>query len=147
MKSSLVGPVPPPNPHPRVNDMNSKPIRFPGPDHPITITPSRERIAVTVAGRHIADTHAALILKEAGYPPVHYIPRKDVDMTQLQRTSHQTYCPYKGDAGYYSIPAGGERSVNAVWTYEAPFAAVSLIRDYLAFYPDRVDAIQSAVEK
>jgi uncharacterized protein (DUF427 family) len=68
-------------------------------------------------------------------------------MTQLQRTSHQTYCPYKGDAAYYSIPAGGERSVNAVWTYEAPFAAVSLIRDYLAFYPDRVDAIQSAVEK
>jgi uncharacterized protein (DUF427 family) len=127
--------------------MNSKSIRFPGPDHPITITPAREHIAVTVAGQHIADTREALILKEAGYPPVHYIPRKDVDMTQLQRTSHQTYCPYKGDAAYYSVPAGGERSVNAVWTYEAPFAAVSSIRDYLAFYPDRVDAIQSAVEE
>ena len=127
--------------------MNSKPIRFPGPDHPITITPAREHIAVTVAGRHIADTREALILKEAGYPPVHYIPRKDVDMTQLQRTSHQTYCPYKGDAAYYSVPAGGERSVNAVWTYEAPFAAVSSIRDYLAFYPDRVDAIKTAVEE
>jgi uncharacterized protein (DUF427 family) len=123
-----------------------KPIKIPGPDHPITITPARERISVTVAGRRIADTRAALILMEASYPPVRYIPRKDVDMAQLQQTSHQTYCPYKGECVYYSIPAGGERSVNAVWTYEAPYAAVSQIRDYLAFYPDRVDAIQIAAE-
>jgi uncharacterized protein (DUF427 family) len=128
-------------------DMNSKPIKIPGPDHPITIIPARERIIVTVAGRRIADTCEALILKEAGYPPVHYIPRKDVDMAQLQWTSHQTYCPYKGECAYYSIPAGGERSVNAVWTYEAPYAAVTEIREYLAFYPDRVDAIQIAVEE
>jgi uncharacterized protein (DUF427 family) len=126
--------------------MNSKPIKIPGPDHPITITPARERIIVTVAGQRIADTHEALTLKEAAYPPAHYIPRKDVDMTRLKRTSHQTYCPYKGECAYYSIPAGGERSANAVWTYEAPYAAVSEIRQYLAFYPDRVDAIQIAVE-
>jgi uncharacterized protein (DUF427 family) len=123
--------------------MNSKPIRIPGPDHPITVIPAGKRITVTVAGRRIADTREALTLNEAGYPPVHYIPRKDVDMSQLQRTSHQTYCPYKGDCAYYSIPFGAERSVNAVWTYEAPYAAVSEIREYLAFYPDRVDAIQS----
>jgi uncharacterized protein (DUF427 family) len=122
-------------------DMNSKPIKSPGPDHPITITPTRERITVTVAGRRIADTREALILQEAGYLPVHYIPRKDVEMSQLLRTSHQTYCPYKGECAYYSIPAGGERSVNAVWTYEAPYGAVSMIREYLAFYADRVDAI------
>ena len=124
--------------------MNGKPIRVPGPDHPITITPARGRITVTVAGHVIADTREALTLKEADYPPVHYIPRKDVDMTQLQRTSHHTYCPYKGECAYYSIPSGGERSVNAVWTYEAPYAAVSEIREYLAFYPDRIDAIQIA---
>jgi uncharacterized protein (DUF427 family) len=123
----------------------SKPIRIPGPDHPITITPARERITVTVAGRRIADTREALTLKEAAYPPAHYIPRKDVDMTQLKRI-YQTYCPYKGECAYYSIPAGGERSANAVWTYEAPYAAVSEIRQYLAFYPDRVDAIEIAVE-
>jgi uncharacterized protein (DUF427 family) len=122
--------------------MNSKPVKSPGPDHPITITPARRRITVTVAGRRIADTREALTLKEATYPPVHYLPRKDVDMTQLQRTAHQTYCPYKGDCAYYSIPSGGDRSVNAVWTYEAPYAAVSAIEEYLAFYPDRVDAIQ-----
>jgi len=126
--------------------MNSKPIRIPGPDHPITITPTKGRVIVTVAGKRVADSRDSLTLKEAAYPAVHYIPRKDVDMTQLQRTSHQTYCPYKGDCSYYSIPAGGERSVNAVWTYEAPYAAVSEIGDYLAFYPDRVDAIEVGVE-
>jgi uncharacterized protein (DUF427 family) len=122
--------------------MNSRPIRIPGPDHPITITPAREQVTVMVAGRRVADTRAALILQEAAYPPVHYIPRQDVDMAQLERTSHQTYCPYKGDCAYYSIPAGAERSINAVWTYEAPYAAVSEIREYLAFYPDRVDSLQ-----
>ena len=75
-------------------------------------------------GKRVADTHEALTLKEAAYPAVQYIPRKDVDMTQLQRTSHQTYCPYKGECAYYSIPAGGERSVNAVWNYEAPYNAL-----------------------
>ena len=124
--------------------MNSKLKKIPGPDHPIAITPARQRITVTVAGLSIADTREALTLKEAAYSPVHYIPRKDVDMSQLERTSHQTYCPYKGDCAYYSIPAGGRRSVNAVWTYETPYADVSEIREYLAFYPDRVDAIQIA---
>ncbi len=122
--------------------MNSKLIKIPGPDHPITITSTKGRVTVTVNDKLVADTHEALTLKEAAYPAVQYIPRKDVDMTQLQRTSHQTYCPYKGECAYYSIPAGGERSVNAVWTYEAPYAAVAEIKDHLAFYSDRVDAIE-----
>lgn len=82
------------------------------------------------------------ILKEASYPPVQYIPRKDVDMKLLQRTDHSTYCPFKGDASYYSIPSGGERSMNAVWTYENPYPAVAQIKDYVAFYPSRVDTIE-----
>jgi uncharacterized protein (DUF427 family) len=90
----------------------------------------------------IADTSRALTVREASYPPVQYIPRSDVDLAALQRTGHATYCPYKGDCAYYSIPAGGERSVNAVWTYEAPYAAVGEIAGHLAFYPDRVDAIE-----
>jgi uncharacterized protein (DUF427 family) len=122
----------------------SRPVKIPGPDHPITVTPARGRVTVIAAGRTIADTRDALILKEAAYPPVYYIPRKNVDMAQLQRTTHQTYCPYKGECNYYSIPAGGERSVNAVWTYEAPYAAVSAVKEHLAFYPNRVDAIQLA---
>ncbi|HEY0231189.1 MAG TPA: DUF427 domain-containing protein [Dokdonella sp.] len=122
--------------------MSAKPVRIPGPDHPITIEPNPKRVSVTVAGRVIADTRAALVLREANYGPVQYIPRKDVDMTQLQRTDHATYCPYKGDCAYYSIEAGGARAVNAVWTYEAPHAAVAEIAGHLAFYPDRVDAIE-----
>jgi uncharacterized protein (DUF427 family) len=122
--------------------MSSKPMKIPGPDHPITVTPTREHITVTVAGQRIADTRAALVLKEANYPAVYYIPRNDADMTKLQRTARETYCPYKGDCSYYSVPAGGERSANAVWTYEQPYAAVSGIKDYLAFYPNRVDSLQ-----
>jgi uncharacterized protein (DUF427 family) len=96
---------------------------------------------VTVAGKVIADTQDTLTLREANYPAVVYVPRKDIDMTLLERTDHATYCPYKGDCAYFSIPAGGERAVNAVWTYENPYETVARIRDHLAFYPDRVDAI------
>ena len=119
-----------------------KSIKIPGPDHPITLEPNPARITVTVAGRIIADTREALTLREAAYPAVQYIPLKDVDVSLLERTDHATYCPYKGDCGYYSIPLGGARSVNAVWTYTAPYAAVAAIKDYVAFYPDRVDSLE-----
>lgn len=122
--------------------MTAKPVKLPGPDHPITIEPNPARVLVFLAGRVVADTRAALTLREASYPPVQYIPRKDVDMSLLERTDHATYCPYKGDCAYYSIPLGGVRSGNAVWTYETPFAAVVAIKDHLAFYPNRVDAIE-----
>lgn len=120
----------------------TKTVKIPGPDHPITIERNPSRIVVTVAGRAVADTREALTLREAHYPPVFYIPRKDIDMAQLERTRHSTYCPYKGDATYFSIPSGGERSVNAIWTYESPYPAVEPIREHLAFYPDRVDSIE-----
>jgi uncharacterized protein (DUF427 family) len=122
--------------------MAEKPVKVPGPDHPINIQPNAKRIVVTVAGKVVADTRAALTLKEATYPGVQYIPRKDVNMSLLARTEHGTYCPYKGDCNYFSIPAGGERSTNAVWTYETPYAAVAAIKDHVAFYPDRVDSIE-----
>jgi len=121
-------------------------IKSPGPDHPITIKRNPKRVVVWMSGTALADSRDALILREAGYPPVQYIPRKDVDMTLLRRSAHATYCPYKGDCAYFIIPSGGERAINAVWTYEAPFDAVVAIRDHLAFYPDRVDAIEERSE-
>jgi uncharacterized protein (DUF427 family) len=121
-----------------------KPIKIPGPDHPITLERNPNRIVVSVAGRVIADTRAALILREADYPPVQYIPRKDADMALLERTDHATYCPYKGECGYFSIPAGGPGAVNAVWTYDAPYPAVARIAGHLAFYPDRVQISEQA---
>jgi uncharacterized protein (DUF427 family) len=122
--------------------MTEKSIKTPGPDHPITIERNPNRIIVTVYGQVIADTKDALTLCEASYQPVQYVPRKDVRMEFLERSVHNTYCPYKGDCSYYSIPAGGARAVNAVWTYEAAFEAVVEIKDHLAFYPDRVDGIE-----
>jgi len=118
--------------------MTDKPIRIPGPDHPITIEPNAARVRVTAGGRVIADTTEALVLREASYPAVFYIPRKDADMALLSRTDHHSYCPYKGDASYFSLPAGIDRAENAIWTYEAPYEAVARIRDHLAFYTDRV---------
>jgi uncharacterized protein (DUF427 family) len=122
----------------------NKPVRIPGPDHPIAIAPNPKRVMVKVAGRVVADTQRALSLKEASYPAVNYIPREDVDMTLLERTNHSTYCPYKGDCSYFSIPIGGEEGRNVVWSYEAPYAAVAQIKDRLAFYPDRVTMEETA---
>ncbi len=121
--------------------MKEKQIKIPGPDHPISIQRNPARVVVSVAGQMIADTRSALTLSEATYPPVQYIPREDVDLSQLERTDHASYCPYKGDSSYYSVPAGGKRSVNAVWTYEDPYPAVAQIKGHVAFYPDRVDEI------
>ena len=122
--------------------MPERVIRIPGPDHPISIAPNPNRVVVTLAGKVIADTRRALTLREANYPAVQYVPREDVDMAALSRTDSQTYCPYKGEASYFSIPAGGARSVDAIWTYETPYESVSAIKDHLAFYPDRVDTIE-----
>lgn len=122
--------------------VKSKEVKIPGPDHPITIAPACGGVRVTVAGKVIAQSSRALILEEGGYPPVFYIPREDADMSLLERTPHYSYCPYKGDCSYFSIPAGGAESEFAVWTYEEPYDAVASIRNYLAFYPTRVDAIE-----
>jgi uncharacterized protein (DUF427 family) len=116
--------------------MASKTRKIPGPDHPITITPNPQQVIVKIAGQVVADTRNALILKEATYGPVQYIPRSDVDMSKLTRSDHISFCPYKGDCAYYSAVEG--RS-NVAWTYEEPYEAVASIKNYLAFYADRVD--------
>ncbi|GAB2811077.1 DUF427 domain-containing protein [Dyella kyungheensis] len=122
--------------------MSSRVQRIPGPDHPIEVKPSNDHVVVRVADRVVADTRRSLSLQEASYPVVHYIPRDDVDMSLLERTEHHTYCPYKGDASYYSIPSAGDRGTNAVWTYEHPYDPVTPIKDYLAFYGTRVDSVE-----
>jgi uncharacterized protein (DUF427 family) len=115
--------------------MKEKQVKVPGPDHPISIERNPARVVISVSGRVIADTSNALTLREAAYPPVQYIPAEDVDFSLLERTDHATYCPYKGDCHYYSIPAGGKKSVNAVWSYDTPFSAVAQIRGMLRSIP------------
>jgi uncharacterized protein (DUF427 family) len=124
--------------------MDTRTVKIPGPDHPITVEPSHARVVVKAGGRVIADTRRALTLREASYPAVFYVPREDADMSLLSRTEHTSWCPYKGQASYYSITPGGDRAVNAIWTYETPHEAVATIKDHLAFYPDRVDSIETS---
>lgn len=114
-------------------------MKQPGPDHPIEVSPFGGRVRVTFEGEILADTSHALLLEEAGYPGVFYIPRGDVHMAKLVHSGRVTHCPYKGDASYFSLLGGhGEHARDAVWSYEAPFPAVAGIAGHLAFYPDRV---------
>lgn len=113
-------------------------MKIPGPDHPITIAANPKRVRVSVGGEVIAETSRALTLKEASYPPVQYIPREDADPARLKRTAHSTYCPYKGDASYFSIVSGGKTLEHAIWSYETPYESVKDITGHLAFYPNKV---------
>lgn len=114
-------------------------MKIPGPDHPITVTPAANRWRARYGGHVIADSADALILEEADYPPVVYFPRQDVSMEYMSRTDQQTHCPYKGDASYYTLVMDGNFAENAVWTYEDPYPAMSIIAGRLAFYPDQLD--------
>ncbi len=119
-------------------------MKLPGPDHPITITPAEGRVVVRFAGVVIADTRHALELREASYPAVLYIPRADAVMAHYARTAHSTHCPYKGDASYFDLAAGGAKASNVVWSYETPYPAMAAIKDHLAFYPQHVTIERSA---
>jgi uncharacterized protein (DUF427 family) len=119
-------------------------MKLPGPDHPITIVHNANRVRVIFRDQVIADTTRALTLREASYPPVQYIPRADAAMDLLKPTAHASHCPYKGDASYFTIAAGGGTADNAVWSYEKPFPAMAEIAGYLAFYPNRVDKIEES---
>jgi uncharacterized protein (DUF427 family) len=117
----------------------SREIKLPGPDHQISIAPSTDRVLVRSGETTIADSQSTLVLRETNYPPVRYIPLADVDRSLLTPSDRTTYCPYKGDASYYSIIADQERGTDAVWFYDQPYPAVAEIKDHVAFYPDRVD--------
>jgi uncharacterized protein (DUF427 family) len=106
------------------------------PDHKITTRPASARVQVRYKDEVIADSREALVMQEGTYAPVYYVPRKDVKMDRLARSSHGTHCPFKGDASYYSLKEGPE---NAVWSYEAPFDEMAAIKDLLAFYPDKFE--------
>ncbi len=113
-------------------------MKLPGPDHPITITANPRRVRVSAGGVVIAELTDALTLKEASYPAVNYLPRKDANMALFSRSERVTHCPYKGDANYFSINADGKTIADAIWTYESPFPAMTEISGHLAFYPDKV---------
>jgi len=113
-------------------------VKIPDAAHPITVSPTGSRVTVRVGGLTVAESDKALSLAEASYPVVQYIPIADVDQSLLERTDTQTYCPYKGDASYYSVRTpDGRTETDLIWTYEQPYAAVAEIAGHVAFYPDR----------
>jgi uncharacterized protein (DUF427 family) len=120
--------------------MTSRPVLEPTTEHPITITPTPARVVVRVHGEIVADTHAALGLRESNYPVVQYVPFDDVVQASLTRTDTSTYCPYKGEASYYSVTtAAGDTVEDVIWTYDDPYPAVGAIAGHVAFYPDKAD--------
>ncbi len=121
--------------------MNERQVLTPTSDHPITVEPTGDRVVVRAGSVIIADTDDALTLRESGYSPVHYIPLADVDEGALRPSDHQSYCPYKGDAAYYDLSAGGMEAEHAVWTYREPFDAVAPIAGHVAFYPEHVEIL------
>jgi uncharacterized protein (DUF427 family) len=118
----------------------SRTIKIPDATHPITITPTGKRVTVRMGGTVVAETDNALSLAEASYPVAQYIPLADVDQSLLERTTTQTYCPYKGDASYYSVNTpDGSKEADVIWTYEHPYPSVAEIAGHVAFYPDRTE--------
>jgi uncharacterized protein (DUF427 family) len=122
---------------------NSGPGYKQKPDHRITAKPASVRVQVKFDGEVIADTTNAVRMDEGSYPPVYYVPRKDVKMDRFVRTTHSTYCPFKGHASYYTLSSGGRTEENAVWSYEQPYDEVAVIKEYLAFYPNKVEITES----
>lgn len=116
--------------------------RRPAAEAGITIEPNPNRVVVRVDGLIVADSSHALVMRAPGAADTQYIPRAEVDMTRLVRSTHATHCPYKGEAAYWSLRTGARVVENAAWSYESPHADVAAIAGYLAFYPDRVDAIE-----
>ena len=117
-------------------------MKEPGPDHPITLTPASRHVRVRFQDHVIASSDRAMVLKEADYPPVFYIPREDVETGFISKTDRHTTCPYKGEASYYSLYMNGDLAENVAWSYETPYPAMEQIKDLLAFYPDRVEVYE-----
>lgn len=118
--------------------MSNRIVLEPSADHPITIEPTNRRVQVRVNGEVVADTAAALCLQEASYPAVQYIPLADVVQDRLIRTETSTYCPFKGEASYYSVTTdAGDIVDDVMWTYENPYPAVAAIAGHVACYPDK----------
>jgi len=120
--------------------MTSRPVLEPTAEHPITINPTGRRVVVRVDGEVVADTNDALELHESTYPAVQYVPFDDVVRDRLTRTDTSTYCPYKGEAAYYSVTtSAGDTVEDVIWFYEQPYPAVAAIAGHLAFYPDKAE--------
>lgn len=110
-------------------------------DYVISVEPCAERVRVEYKGTWVADSTQAMILHETRMMDSYYFPIEDVRMEFLEKTNHQTHCPFKGNASYWSIRVEGDEEENAVWGYEDPSAEGEQLRGYLSFYQSKISAI------
>ena len=99
----------------------------------ITIEPAGKRLRAALGGETIAESDAALVMHETGYPPRVYFPQKDARMGLLRPTDHSTRCPFKGLASYWTLGAAGRTIENAAWAYLDPIGEVAAIKGHLSF--------------
>ena len=114
---------------------------------PPVVEPCVLRVRVEFAGIVIADSMNALRLLETSHPPTYYIPPADVKAEFLHSNPDWTLCEYKGSATYWNLEVGKRFSESAAWSYAAPTGAYQVLRDYFAFYPERVDGCYLGEER
>lgn len=125
-----------------MSSSNSGPGYANDPEHKVEISPSNKRVRAILNGIAIADTTNALVVEESGYPPVYYVPLTDIRMELATETEHNTFCPFKGEAAYWSFAAIGVSAENAAWGYKMPFDEVRSLKGHLAFYSTKVDKLE-----
>lgn len=118
---------------------NSAPGYAKHPDYQIEISPAGKTVSIELEGEKIVESANALVMREQNHGPVYYFPREDIAMTHFQRTDHSSHCPFKGDASYWTLKVGDRVLENVMWSYETPFDECAQIKDYVAFYRDRLD--------
>ena len=109
------------------------------PDYRVDLEPSDVRVTVRAGNTVVADSTRTLVVRETKHDPVVYVPRDDVRFELLEATDHHTFCPFKGEASYFTARAGDQVLENGIWSYEDPFPEVAGLKDYVAFYPDRFE--------
>lgn len=107
---------------------------------PPRLEDSTRRVRIVFNGETIADTTAAKRVLETSHPPSYYIPPVDLRLEYFTRTERSTFCEWKGQAAYYTITVGNQAAENAAWFYPTPTENFADLKDYVAFYPSRMDA-------
>ena len=124
--------------------MASSPEYAKYPNHKVELEPKPERVRAMFGGEAIADSERCRLVLESRHDAVVYFPREDVRMDALEKLTDTTFCPFKGTASYFTVRVGEREAANAVWSYEDPFDEVRDLKDYMAFYVDRIDELTEA---
>jgi uncharacterized protein (DUF427 family) len=110
-------------------------------DYPLppAVEDSPAHAQVIVNGFLIADSARTKRVLQTGLPPVHYFPPDDVRMVYLRDAGSQAPGA-KGAATHYDVVVGDRTVPEGAWSFHEPADVFALLKDYIAFYPSRMDA-------